>query len=244
MGVNASDVPTATTCDHYCNQTLESRHKDGGVNNYIIYGFPYSTNTWRALAVLNEKGLPYTRIKVDLRSGEQKKQPFLSINPFGQVPVLKDGEFKLAESRAISEYLETAHRSSGSQLLDHESYKTMGTQKMWIYIESFKFDPPSTILNYEQAIKPLMGLKTDYKLVNETVPKLEKVLDVYEERLKNSSFLAGESFTLADLYHLPNIQNLMGTPSKILFETRPSVHRWVANITARPAWKKACDVNW
>lgn len=147
-----------------------------------------------------------------------------------------------SESRAISEYLETAHRSSGSQLLNHKSYKKMGTQKMWIYIECFEFDPPSSILTYEQAIKPLIGLKTDYKVVNETVPKLEKVLDIYEERLKKSSFLAGESFTLADLYHLPNIQFLMDTPSKRLFESRPSVRRWVANITARPAWKKACDV--
>ncbi|RID40075.1 hypothetical protein BRARA_J00144, partial [Brassica rapa] len=93
----------------------------------------------------------------------------------------------------------------------------------------------------EQTIKPLKGLKADYKVVNETETKLGKVLDIYEERLKNSRFLASNRFTLADLFHLPNIEYLMNTTTKRLFETRPNVHRWVAKITARPAWKKACD---
>lgn len=118
----------------------------------------------------------------------------------------------------------------------------MGTETMWMYIESFEFDPPASILTQELAIKPLVGQKPDYKVVNATEPLLEKVLNIYEERLKNSSFLASNSFTLADLFHLPNIQYLMDTPAKRLFENRPSVHRWVAAITARPAWKKACDV--
>ncbi|EOA39354.1 hypothetical protein CARUB_v10012405mg [Capsella rubella] len=188
MGVNASDV--RTTCYHHCNQTFESRHQcykrcqelapnDG----YKVYGWPYSTNTRRVLAVLHEKGLSYDPVTVDLK----------------------------AESRAISEYIANVHQSKGSQLLNYESYKTMGTQRMWMYIESLDFDPLASILAFEQYIKPTYGLRTI-------------------------------SFTLADLYHLPNIQYLMDTKTKRLFESRASVHRWVAEITARPAWKKACDV--
>ncbi|KAL1213593.1 Glutathione S-transferase F5 [Cardamine amara subsp. amara] len=247
MGVNASDVPTS--CNHYCNQTLESRHqcykrceKLAHKNGYKIYGYPYSPNTRRVLAVLHEKGLSYDPITVDLVAGEQKKPQFLSLNPFGLVPVFLDGNLKLTESRAISEYIATVHRSRGSQLLNHNSCKAMGTQTMWRNIESFEFDPPASILTMELSTKPRIGLKTDYKLVNETEPKLEKVLDIYEERLKNSRYLAGDSFTLADLYHLPNIQYLMDTPTKRLFINRPNVHIWVVKITARPAWKKACDV--
>ncbi|KAF8112904.1 hypothetical protein N665_0058s0005 [Sinapis alba] len=247
MGVNASDVPTS--CYAYCNQTFESRHqcykwceelahKDG----YTIYGYPYSPNTRRVLAVLHEKGLSYEPITIDLNAGDQKKPSFLSLNPFGQVPVLLDGHLKLTESRAISQYIETVHRSRGTKLMNHKSYKKMGTETMWMYIESLEFDPPASILVWEQSIKPMKGLKTDYKVINETEPMLEKVLDIYEERLKHSSFLASNSFTLADLYHLPNVQYLMDTPTKRLFKNRPSVHRWVAKIMARPAWKKACDV--
>ncbi|KAL0800653.1 hypothetical protein Bca101_055828 [Brassica carinata] len=214
-------------------------HEEG----YKLYGFPYSASTWRVLAVLHEKGLSYYPITVNLRTGEQKKPSFLSINPFGQVPVLLDGHLKLTESRAIALYIENSHRSRGPKLLNHKNYNKMGTETMWMYIESFEFDPPATILTFEQAIKPLTGLKTDYKVVNDTEPELEKVLDVYEERLKKSRFLARNRFTMADLFHLPNIQYLMNTTTKRLFENRPNVHRWVSEIMARPAWKKACDPN-
>ncbi|KAJ0245224.1 Glutathione S-transferase F5 [Hirschfeldia incana] len=248
MGVNASDVPTS--CYAYCNQTSESghqcykrceelAHKDG----YKLYGYPSSPNTRRALAVLHEKGLSFDPITVNLTTGDQQKPSFLPINPFGQVPVLLDGHLKLIESRAISLYIENVHRSRGTKLLNHKNYKKMGTETMWMYVESFEFDPPASILVWEQTIKPMKGLKADSKVVNETERKLEKVLDVYEERLKNSSFLASNRFTMADLFHLPNIQYLMNTTTKRLFENRPSVHRWVAKITARPAWKKACDAN-
>ncbi|CAN8295844.1 unnamed protein product [Cochlearia groenlandica] len=212
------------------------------VAGYKIHGHPYSANTRRVLAVLHEKSLSFDPITVDLNADEQKKPSFLSLNPFGKVPVLLDGQLKLTESRAISQYIEAVHRSKGTQLLNHKSYKKMATQTMWMNIESFEFDPPASILVWEQCGKPMKGLKTDYKVVNETEPKLEKVLGIYEERLKNSSFLASDSFTLADLYHLPNIQYLMETPTKRLFENRPSLRNWVAKIIARPAWKKACDV--
>ncbi|CDY18133.1 BnaC05g01560D [Brassica napus] len=73
------------------NEPFALAHKE----EYKIYGFPYSASTWRVLAVLHEKGLSYYPITVNLRTGEQKKPSFLSINPFGQVPVLLDGHLKL-----------------------------------------------------------------------------------------------------------------------------------------------------
>nr|TKS02749.1 glutathione S-transferase F6-like [Populus alba] len=79
---------------------------------------------------------------------------------------------------------------------------------------------------------------TDAALVAATEVTLGKVLDVYEARLSQSKYLAGDCFTLADLHHLPNTQALLGTPSKKLFDSRPHVSAWVASITGRPAWGK------
>ncbi|KAK8509864.1 hypothetical protein V6N12_001936 [Hibiscus sabdariffa] len=74
--------------------------------------------------------------------------------------------------------------------------------------------------------------------VEENEAKLGKVLDVYEIRLTQSKYLAADHFTLADLYHLPNLQCLLSTSAKKLLEARPHVSAWVAEITARPAWSK------
>ncbi|MCA0777010.1 glutathione S-transferase C-terminal domain-containing protein, partial [Vibrio vulnificus] len=79
---------------------------------------------------------------------------------------------------------------------------------------------------------------TDQAVVAEEEAKLAKVLDVYEARLKEFKYLAGETFTLTDLHHIPVIQYLLGTPTKKLFDERPLVSEWVAEITNRPASQK------
>jgi glutathione S-transferase len=50
--------------------------------------------------------LPHELIDVDLAAGEHKSPAFLARNPFGQVPVLEDGDVTLADSNAILVYLE------------------------------------------------------------------------------------------------------------------------------------------
>lgn len=84
----------------------------------------------------------------------------------------------------------------------------------------------------------MFGMTTDPAAVAENEAKLEKVLDVYESRLAKSKFLACDCYTLADMHHLPTLQLLLGTPVKKLFDARPHVSAWAANITARPAWAK------
>lgn len=105
-------------------------------------------------------------------------------------------------------------------------------------MEAHQFDPPASKLTWELAVKPIFGMTADQAIVEENEAKLGKVLDVYETRLAKSKYMAGDSFTLVDLHHLPNIQYLLGTSAKELFQSRPHVSAWVADITARPAWSK------
>ncbi|KAJ0241904.1 hypothetical protein HA466_0212540 [Hirschfeldia incana] len=208
---------------------------------YKVYGDPFSTNTRRVLAVLLEKGLSYEPITVDLKTSEHKSETFLSLNPFGQVPVFEDGKLKLCESRAITQYIAYVHSSRGTQLLNFQSHKTMATLTMWMEIEAHQFDPVASILTWEQVIKPIYGLETDHAVVEENEACLEKVLDVYEKRLGESRFLACNTFTLVDLHHLPNIQYLLGSSMERMLENRPRVRMWVDEITGREAWKMVCD---
>ncbi|CAH8336803.1 unnamed protein product [Eruca vesicaria subsp. sativa] len=201
---------------------------------YKVHGNPFSTNTRRVLAVLLEKGLSYEAITLLVMC-------FLLMQPFGQIPVFVDGNIKLHESRAITQYIAYVHSARGTQLLYLQSHETMAILTVWMEIEAHQFDPFASKLTWEQAIKPLYGLEADQEIVKENEANLEKVLDVYEKRLGKYRFLACNTFTLADLHHLPNIQYLLGTPTKRLFEDRPKVRKWVGEITGREAWKMACD---
>lgn len=76
-------------------------------------------------------------------------------------------------------------------------------------------------------------------MIAQNQEKLEKVLDIYEKRLGESRFLAGEEFSLADLSHLPNIQYLVTATDKgKLFTGRENVNRWWQEISGRETWKK------
>ncbi|GAB4829796.1 hypothetical protein Ancab_019449 [Ancistrocladus abbreviatus] len=200
-----------------------------------VHGSVFSTATLRVIACLNEKEVAFDFLPVDMQSGAHKKEPLTSLNPFGQVPALEDGDLKLFESRAITQYIAHEHPTKGTNLLFQDS-KKMATMSVWMEVEAHQFDPAASKLAWELVYKKMFGLETDPAAVREHETTLAKVLDIYEARLAHSKYLAGDSFSLADLHHLPVLHNLMGTPSKKLFEERPHVSAWCSDILARPAW--------
>jgi len=202
-----------------------------------VHGSPFSTATMRVTATLYEKQIEFEFVNINLRNGEHKKEPFISLNPFGQVPAFEDGDLKLFESRAITQYINNEYADNGTKLTSNDS-KKLAIMGVWSEVESYHFDQVASKLVWELGIKTLFGIPLDPKIVEENEAKLDSILDVYEKRLSESKYLGGDSFTLVDLHHLPSLYYLMKSQSKKLFESKPFVSAWVADITARPAWSK------
>ena len=115
----------------------------------------------------------------------------------------------------------------------------MAITSVWMEVEGQQYEQIAAKLAWELVYKPLLlGMSADKAIVEENEPKLAKVLDIYESRLAESKYLGGDCFTLADLHHMPIMHFLLGTQIKKLFDSRPHVSAWVADITARPAWLK------
>ena len=88
-----------------------------------------------------------------------------------------------------------------------------------------------------------MKLKQDPVAIKQNEDKLAKVLQVYEKRLGESRFLAGDDFSLADLSHLPNTQYLTTAANKAeLFTSNKNVGRWWSEISSRDSWKKVVEM--
>ncbi|KMS95456.1 hypothetical protein BVRB_008080 [Beta vulgaris subsp. vulgaris] len=202
-----------------------------------IHGIPHSGATLRVLAAAQEKELDFELVPVDLKSGAHKQQPFIYLNPFGQIPAFEDGDVKLFESRAITKYIAYTYESNGTSLV-HNDGKQMADIGVWMEVEAHQFDPAASKLSWELVYKSFFGMEINNVVVEENEAKLAKVLDVYEARLANSKYLGGDSFTLADLHHLPGLHYLSGTKVKHLFDERPLVSAWCKDILARPAWEK------
>ncbi|MDU6136334.1 glutathione S-transferase family protein, partial [Bradyrhizobium sp.] len=81
-----------------------------------LYHFALSGHAHRARLMLHLLGLDCDYVEVDLSGGAQKRPDFLALNPFGQVPVLVEGDAVIPDSNAILVYLARRYDESGRWL--------------------------------------------------------------------------------------------------------------------------------
>jgi len=87
-------------------------------------------------------------------------------------------------------------------------------------------------------MKPMRGGKPDLDKVAKGREESAKVLDVVDRALMTQAYLAGDTFSLADISWLPYLQYLAATPHGTLLTERPHVKSWWQRISTRPSWKK------
>ncbi|KAG8494038.1 hypothetical protein CXB51_011574 [Gossypium anomalum] len=203
-----------------------------------VYGPIKAACPQRVLACLLEKEVEFQIVDVDLEAGDHKKPDFLLRQPFGQVPAIEDGDFKLFESRAIIRYYAAKYEKQGTNLLGN-SLEERAMVDQWLEVEAHNFNDLVYTLVFQLLVLPRMGKQGDTALVLSCQQKLEKVLDIYEQRLSTTAYLAGDSFTLADLSHLPALRYLVDDVGMWhMVSQRKHVNAWWETISNRVAWKK------
>lgn len=75
-----------------------------------------SINGYKVRILLSMLDLGYELVDIDMYGGEHKREPFLSLNPFGQMPAMTDGDFTIADSHACLVYLARKYDPSGRWL--------------------------------------------------------------------------------------------------------------------------------
>ncbi|GJX27109.1 glutathione S-transferase-like protein [Tanacetum coccineum] len=118
-----------------------------------------------------------------------------------------------------------------------EDPSKLAIQTVWMDVENQRFDLP-----FMKLLEIAMQGTHSQEAGHEYEKAMFNVLDVYEARLKKSNYLGGDSFNMADLYHLPGVHFLRATKVKGWFQGRPHVRDWSANILSRPAWVKVAAI--
>jgi glutathione S-transferase len=75
-----------------------------------------SINTYKVRLLLNILDTPFELVEIDMYGGEHKREPFLSLNRFGQMPALEDGDFRIGDSHACLVYVARQYDSTNSWL--------------------------------------------------------------------------------------------------------------------------------
>ncbi|KAM1016361.1 hypothetical protein ACFX13_046803 [Malus domestica] len=202
-----------------------------------VYG-PVYPSPKRVLVCLVEKEIEFETVPIDIFKGEQRNPEFLKLQPFGQVPVIQDGDYTLFESRAIIRYYAEKYKSQGTDLLG-KTMEERGLVEQWLEVEASNYHQPLDNIVTHILFASAMGISSDPKIIQESEEKVGKVLDIYEERLSKSKYLAGDFFSLADLSHLPFTHYLANSMGKeYMIRDRKHVSVWWDDISSRPSWKK------
>ncbi|KAJ7150725.1 glutathione S-transferase [Mycena filopes] len=197
-----------------------------------LHGSKFATCTRRVATVLHELKVPFELVEVDVMNGEHKTPAYLTKQPFGQIPYIDDDGFILFETRAICRYVTAKHPESG--LIPTEP-KANALFEQAAAAESANFDPSASTAGLELMKQKFFGMAADQELVDKELAALDKKLDGYERILAKYRYVAGETITLADLFHLPYASFVTLGGSDIMTR-RPNVARWYKELISRPSW--------
>jgi glutathione S-transferase len=158
-------------------------------------------------------------------------------HPWGKIPVITFPEgFTLYESRAISKYL--SRRYSFPLLPPDSDIEATALFDQAQSAEMLYFADPASKIAFEKFAKKLMGLPPDELAISNAVRSAEAFFDIAERLLQRNEYMAGNAFTLADIYYIPLIQRLFACGYGDLILSRKAVSVWWDRCTSRPAIRK------
>lgn len=145
----------------------------------------------------------------------------------------------VAESKAIARYIANKYEGQGTPLFGTTPHET-ALAEQWLEIHSHHFLAPLNVIG-EELRKKSTDPNFDFTVMDTALAAQGKTLDVYEARLSESKYLAGDHYTLADLVHLPIffiLTVVLDEERRKIITNRPHLNAWFEDMKSRPAWKK------
>ncbi|NQV56807.1 MAG: glutathione S-transferase family protein [Rhodospirillales bacterium] len=197
--------------------------------------FWVTDNGYKARQGMEESGLDHNLKPVNISKGEQRSPEFMKISPGHKIPALVDSDgpggqtVSLFESGAILKYLA---EKSGTGLYPNDPVER-------VMVDQWLFYGSATFTTHAQQL----GLFTNR--FPEDVPAAKKhyqdqyldMCGIFDKRLGDTQFLAGGTYTIADISIYPDIHQheYLG----MSLDDFPNLTRWHDEITARPAVQRA-----
>ena len=194
-----------------------------------------SPNVVKIYLALEEMGLPYQVVPVDVFSGAQFADEFRRLNPAAKIPVIVDDDgpvgrpYTLFESGAILLYLadKTGQFLSTDKATRFHTIQWMMVQMTGIgplfgqYVHFMRFAPKGN----------------EYSL-NRYRTQMHRFLEVVEGRLGEAAYLGGDAYSIADIATWPWARIAPALAGATVAEQYPKMSAWVAKIAERPAAKR------
>ena len=182
-----------------------------------------------------EKGLDIPVVEVDLRGGENRREPYLKVNPAGQCPALElDDGTVLAEITAICEYVDEIKKDTPSLIGDtpEERAKT----RMWVRrIDLNVAEPAANGFRFSMGLKMFQDrIRCIPEAADGLKATAQDKLAWLDGLLGSKPFIAGNKLTLADI-HLFAFVDFMNSVGQPLNPEAKNLTAWYGRMKARPS---------
>lgn len=227
-----------------------------------LYNTSHSTCSQKARLTLAEKGLAFKDHEISLRDLEQFSDWYMKLNPNGVVPTLVHDDTVVIESTVIGEYLDEVF--PGAKLTPDDP-KLRARMRIWrqyidevptvaVRVPSFNLYLLPKFLannaNWLDTRKERTPLRKAVlrRMDNNGFPKedmddardkLRQTVERMSQALETGPWLAGDEFTLADIFMTPNIVRLDDLGLADIWADLPRVADWYARVRARPSFSNA-----
>jgi len=145
------------------------------MNSVVLFGEPrfISPYVYSCFVTLTEKNLPFEMLTLDSASGDTRRPLYLERTVTGRVPSLSHGEFTVAESSAIIEYLDEAFPEPRVLPENLEARARCRQLMSWLRSDDtakIREERPSSVIFYAPSLAPLSedGVRAVQKLLNVT----------------------------------------------------------------------------
>jgi len=180
--------------------------------------------------MLEEVGEPYQTQIMDYATS-LKGPEYLAINPMGKVPAIKHGDVVVTEAAAICAYLADAFPQKG--LAPAAGDKRRGTYYRWLFFGAGPVEQATGIRALGVEIKPEQKRMMGFGDMADT-------LNAMEGAISGRNFVLGDAFSAADVYFGSQVSWGLQFGS---VEKRPAFVAYAERLHARPAYKRATDID-
>jgi glutathione S-transferase len=203
------------------------------MSEFVVYSVPGSPFGRAVLVSLEEKVAKYRLAPV--APGTLRGPEHLARHPFGRVPAIDHGAFRLYESQAILRYVDRV--LPGPALTPTDPQAAARMDQLMNVNDWYLFQGVANVIAFQRIVGPrLMGLAPDEAAIAAAMPNAQRVFDELARQLSDRPFFAGDSLSLADVLLAPQLDFLQETPEwEPLTAGHAKLRAWLGRVNARPS---------
>jgi glutathione S-transferase len=200
------------------------------MSDIVIHGVPGSPYVRSALLGLEEKGLPY-RLAA-LAKGTVRSEEHLQRHPFGRIPVMEHGDFRLYETQAIVRYVDTL--GSGPSLVPQAPQAAARMNQIIGIVDWYLFPNVTVGIVAERLMSQYFwGRPADETNIAAALPHARTCIRELERLKGPGDFIAGEQLSIADLMLAPQLEYFRSTPEGAELLKGTSLEGWLTRMGMR-----------